>query len=63
MGGMLVLLPFAAWEFVQADTPAWTPLATLLVVAAWMRLFPALAQRDRMRDPHPADAGHPSSGG
>jgi MFS family permease len=38
-------------------------LGTLLVVAAWMRLFPALAQRDRMRDPHPADAGHPSSGG
>jgi drug/metabolite transporter (DMT)-like permease len=34
MGGMLVLLPFAAWEFVQADTPAWTPQATLLVVAA-----------------------------
>jgi drug/metabolite transporter (DMT)-like permease len=34
MGGMLVLLPFAAWEFVQADTPAWTWQATLLVVAA-----------------------------
>ncbi len=34
MGGMLVLLPFAAWEFVQAETPAWTPQATLLVVAA-----------------------------
>jgi uncharacterized membrane protein len=31
---MLVLLPLAAWEFVQADTPAWTPQATLLVVAA-----------------------------
>jgi drug/metabolite transporter (DMT)-like permease len=34
MGGMLVLLPFAACEFIQADTPAWTPQATLLVVAA-----------------------------
>jgi len=38
-------------------------LGTLLVVAAWMRLFPALTQRDRMRDPHPEHAGHPSSGG
>jgi drug/metabolite transporter (DMT)-like permease len=34
MGGMLVLLPFAAWEFVQADTPAWSTRATWLVVAA-----------------------------
>jgi drug/metabolite transporter (DMT)-like permease len=34
MGGVLVLLPFAAWEFVQADTPSWSPEASLLVVAA-----------------------------
>jgi drug/metabolite transporter (DMT)-like permease len=34
LGGVLVLLPFAAWEFVQADTPSWSLQASLLVVAA-----------------------------
>lgn len=32
-------------------------LGTLLVVAIWMRLFPDLARRDRMRDPHPSSGG------
>ena len=35
-------------------------LGTLLVVAIWMRLFPALTHRDRLRDPHPTHSGHPS---
>ena len=34
MGGVLVLLPFAAWEWRQADTPAWSAQATGLVLAA-----------------------------
>ncbi|PUE06791.1 EamA family transporter [Limnohabitans sp. T6-5] len=34
MGGVLVLLPFAAWESMQADTPAWSTQATWLVVSA-----------------------------
>jgi len=34
MGGVLVLLPFAAWEWQQADTPAWSMQATGLVLAA-----------------------------
>jgi drug/metabolite transporter (DMT)-like permease len=34
MGGVLVLLPFAAWEWQQADTPAWSTQATGLVLAA-----------------------------
>lgn len=34
MGGVLVLLPFAAWEYVQADTPPWSLQATWLVVSA-----------------------------
>jgi len=34
MGGVLVLLPFATWEMLQADTPAWSAQATGLVVAA-----------------------------
>jgi drug/metabolite transporter (DMT)-like permease len=34
MGGMLVLLPFAFWEWQQADTPPWSLQATLLVVCA-----------------------------
>jgi drug/metabolite transporter (DMT)-like permease len=33
-GGVLVLLPFAAWEWHQASTPAWSWQATLLVVVA-----------------------------
>ncbi|WP_286757553.1 MFS transporter [Ralstonia sp. RL] len=32
-------------------------LGTLLVVAIWMRLFPDLVRRDRMRDPHPSSEG------
>lgn len=34
MGGVIVLLPFSLWEFLQADRPAWTLQATVLVVAA-----------------------------
>jgi drug/metabolite transporter (DMT)-like permease len=34
MGGVLVLLPFSIWEYAQADRPAWTAQATVLVVAA-----------------------------
>ncbi len=34
LGGVICLLPFAVWESLQADAPAWTPMATLLVVAA-----------------------------
>ncbi len=34
MGGVLVLSPVAAWEWLQPDRPAWTPLATGLVLAA-----------------------------
>jgi len=34
MGGVLVLLPFSIWEYQQADRPAWTMQATVLVVAA-----------------------------
>jgi drug/metabolite transporter (DMT)-like permease len=34
MGGMLVLLPFSIWEYLQPERPAWTMQATLLVVAA-----------------------------
>ena len=33
-GGAAVLLPFALWELLQPTTPAWTPLATLLTLAA-----------------------------
>ena len=34
MGGALVLLPFAVWEWRQADTPAWSAQAGWLVLAA-----------------------------
>jgi len=34
MGGVLVLLPFSVWEYLQPDRPAWTTQASLLVVAA-----------------------------
>jgi len=34
MGGVLVLLPFSIWEYLQPDRPAWTMQASLLVVAA-----------------------------
>ena len=34
MGGVLVLAPFALWEWQQPDRPAWSPAATGLVVAA-----------------------------
>ena len=34
MGGMLVLLPFSIWEYLQPERPAWTMQASLLVVAA-----------------------------
>ena len=34
MGGVLVLLPFAAWEWQQASTPVWSLQATGLVLAA-----------------------------
>ena len=34
MGGVIVLLPFSIWEYLQADRPAWTMQATWLVVAA-----------------------------
>ncbi len=33
-GGVVVLLPFAVWEWLQADTPAWSAHASFLVVAA-----------------------------
>ncbi len=32
-------------------------LGTLLVVALWMRLFPTLTHRDRLREAHPAGEG------
>jgi MFS family permease len=32
-------------------------IGTLLVVALWMRLFPDLTHRDRMRDAHPTSEG------
>jgi len=34
MGGVLVLLPFAVWEWLQADTPPWSTQASFLVLAA-----------------------------
>ncbi len=34
VGGVLVLLPFSVWEYLQPDRPAWTTQASLLVVAA-----------------------------
>jgi len=34
MGGVVVLLPFSIWEYWQADRPAWSLQATVLVVAA-----------------------------
>lgn len=34
MGGVLVLLPFAAWEALQTGTPAWSAQATWLVLGA-----------------------------
>jgi drug/metabolite transporter (DMT)-like permease len=34
MGGVLVLLPFALWEWQQAETPPWSAQATWLVVLA-----------------------------
>ena len=34
MGGVVVLLPFSIWEYGQADRPAWSTQATVLVVAA-----------------------------
>jgi drug/metabolite transporter (DMT)-like permease len=34
MGGVLVLLPFAVWEGLQADTPAWSFQASWLVLIA-----------------------------
>ena len=34
MGGVVVLLPFAFWEWQQTDTPAWSAQASLLVVSA-----------------------------
>ena len=34
MGGVLVLLPFSIWEYLQPERPAWTMQATGLVVAA-----------------------------
>jgi drug/metabolite transporter (DMT)-like permease len=34
VGGVLVLLPFSVWEYLQPDRPAWTMQASLLVVAA-----------------------------
>ncbi|MBE2264041.1 MAG: DMT family transporter, partial [Burkholderiaceae bacterium] len=33
-GGVIAMLPFALWEALQPGTPAWTPQATLLTVAA-----------------------------
>jgi drug/metabolite transporter (DMT)-like permease len=40
MGGVVVLAPCAAWEWLQADTPAWSMQATLLVAVA--ALLPGL---------------------
>eukprot|EP01034_Spumella_vulgaris_P031516 gene31515-38924_t len=34
MGGVLVLLPFAVWEGLQSDTPAWSFQASWLVLIA-----------------------------
>lgn len=34
IGGVLVLAPFALWEWLQADRPAWSPAATGLVLVA-----------------------------
>jgi len=34
IGGVLVLTPFALWEWLQTDRPAWSPAATGLVLAA-----------------------------
>ncbi len=34
IGGVVVLLPFATWEWLQADTPTWSAQATWLVVGA-----------------------------
>lgn len=34
IGGVIALLPFALWEWTQADRPEWTSAATGLVVAA-----------------------------
>ena len=34
MGGVMVLLPFSIWEYWQADRPAWSVQATMLVVTA-----------------------------
>jgi drug/metabolite transporter (DMT)-like permease len=34
MGGVVVLLPFAIWEWQKADTPDWSAQATLLVILA-----------------------------
>ena len=34
IGGVVVLLPFATWEWLQADTPPWSAQATWLVVGA-----------------------------
>lgn len=34
MGGVVILLPFSIWEYWQADRPAWSAQATVLVVAA-----------------------------
>lgn len=33
-GGVIAMLPFALWEALQPGTPAWTPQAALLTVAA-----------------------------
>jgi len=34
IGGVLVLAPFALWEWLQADRPAWSPAASGLVLVA-----------------------------
>ena len=34
IGGVVVLLPFATWEWLQADTPPWSAQATWLVLGA-----------------------------
>lgn len=34
LGGVVCLLPFAVWESLQAGAPAWTPMASCLVIAA-----------------------------
>ena len=38
-------------------------MGTLLGVVIWMRLFPDLTNRDRLREPHPPHTTPPSSGG